>query len=128
MAKAKKKAPAGKAKTAAKPKVAPKAAKKPAAKGKRASWLDPQSNTPLIDQYARRLKSFMAAIADGEVDDAELDAQEKRLVDLMKEIEPQLEPALHARVTELLCELTAYDIMQMLNAMQSQRPQTVFRG
>jgi len=31
-------------------------------------------------------------------------------------------------VTELLCELTAYDVMQMLHAMQSSRPQTKFKG
>jgi hypothetical protein len=46
----------------------------------------------------------------------------------MKEIEPQLEPKLRDRVTELLCELTAYDMMQMLNTMQKAKPKTVFRG
>jgi hypothetical protein len=49
-------------------------------------------------------------------------------VKLMKEIEPQLEPKLHERVTELLCELTAYDLMQSLHMMQSARPATTFRG
>jgi len=46
----------------------------------------------------------------------------------MKEIEPKLEPELHDRVTQLLCELTAYDIMQSLNMMQSARPASKFRG
>jgi hypothetical protein len=117
------------AKSSAKAAVS-KAGKKPAptASGKRASWLDPKSHAPLIDQYARRLTSFMTAMADGKVDDSELDEQEARLVKLMKEIEPRLDGDLHGKVTQLLCELTAYDIMQMLHAMQAQRPQTVFRG
>jgi hypothetical protein len=46
----------------------------------------------------------------------------------MKEIEPKLDDGLHAKVTELLCELTAHDLMQMLYQMQQARPKTVFRG
>ena len=96
--------------------------------GNRASWLDDSSQTPVIDQQARKLTSFIDALADGRVDDAELAAQEKRVVALMKEIEPKLDDALHAKVTELLCELTAYDLMQTLHGMQQARPQTKFRG
>jgi hypothetical protein len=46
----------------------------------------------------------------------------------MKEIEPQLEPELRDKVTQLLCELTAYDVMQCLNSLQSARPKIQFRG
>ncbi len=67
-------------------------------------------------------------MADGKVTDAEVKAQEERVVKLMKEIEPQLDAKLHDRVTELLCELTAYDMMQMLNMMQQSRPASKFRG
>jgi hypothetical protein len=67
-------------------------------------------------------------MADGKVTDAELKAQEGRVVELLKEIEPQLEPNLHARVTQLLCELTAYDVMQMLNMLEQSRPASKFRG
>ena len=67
-------------------------------------------------------------MADGKVDDAEIKAQEARLVALMKEVEPLLDDALHEKVTQLLCELTAYDLMQMLHQMQQARPQTMFRG
>ncbi len=98
------------------------------ASGPRKSWLDAEAHKPVIDKYARSLKSFLAAMEDGRIDDSELDAQERRLVALMKEIEPQLPATLHARVTELLCELTAYDIMQMLHTMQGARPQSEFRG
>lgn len=93
----------------------------------RSSWLDKQ-DTPLIDTYARRMDSFVQTVADGKVDQAEIKAQEARLVRLMKEIEPQLDDTLHEKVTQLLCELTAYDLMQMLHTIQQNRPRTVFRG
>jgi hypothetical protein len=67
-------------------------------------------------------------MADGIVDKAELKAQEARLVALMKEIEPGLDDALHEKITHLLCELTAYDLMQMMHALQVARPKTEFRG
>ena len=94
----------------------------------KSSWFDESSNAPVIAEQAKRLDSFLEAIADGKVTDAELKSQEERLVKLMKEIEPQLEPKLHDRVTQLLCELTAYDMMQAFNMMQASRPKTVFRG
>jgi hypothetical protein len=47
-------------------------------------------------------------------------------VDLMKEVEPLLDNALHEKVTRLLCELTAYDLMQTLNLMRP--PARRFRG
>ena len=46
----------------------------------------------------------------------------------MQEIEPQLDDALHEKITRLLCEMTAYNLMQMLHAMQQARPKTEFRG
>lgn len=95
---------------------------------RRSSWLDANSHKPLIDQYARQLTSFMEAIADGRIEKSELDAQEGRLTRLMKEIEPQLSNPLHEKITRLLCELTAYDLMQMLHSMQENRPQTTFHG
>jgi hypothetical protein len=82
----------------------------------------------LIEQYARQLDSFLETMADGRVDTSEIQAQEARLVALMREVEPQLDDALHEKVTRLLCELTAYDLMQMLHAMQEARPKTAFRG
>ncbi len=91
-------------------------------------WFDPQTKLPMLEDKARRLDSFLTAVAAGRIDDSELKAQEERLGKLMQEIEPQLEPGLHAKVTELLCELTAYDMMQVMHAMQSSRPKFKFRG
>lgn len=107
-------------------KTTPKASR-PTSKARR-SWLNKTGQTPQIESYARKLRSFINALADGVVDDSEVESQEQGLVRLMKEIEPQLDDALHARVTELLCELTAYDIMRLLHAMHATRPKGVFRG
>src|SRR5437763_16119193 len=92
------------------------------------SWWDDKAQTPLIDTYVQTLGTFVEAMADGRIDDTELAAQEKRLTTLMKEVEPSLSDAQHAQVTKLLCELTAYNVMQTLNSLQSARPKSTFRG
>jgi hypothetical protein len=97
-------------------------------KSKRTSWFDEKSHTILINEYVQQLASFIETMADGKVDANELEAQQERLVVLMKEVEPQLDDAVHEKVTRLLCELAAYDVMQMIYAMQEARPKTVFRG
>ena len=92
------------------------------------SWFDEKTQTPLIDQQARQLDTFLKTMEDGIVDEAEIKAQEGRLVALMKEVEPQLSGELHHKVTQLLCELSAYDIMRMMHEIQAARPRTKFRG
>lgn len=94
----------------------------------RQSWLDDESQTPLIDEYTQRLSSFVEAIADGHIDDHELATQEQRLVAAMKATEATLDDATHARVTQLLCEMTAYNVMQTLYSLQANRPKTAFKG
>jgi hypothetical protein len=94
----------------------------------KSQWFDEASDTPIIAEQSRRLDSFLMAVADGRVDQRELEEQEHRLVALMREIEPQLEPELHEKITRLLCELTAYDMMNVMNMMQQARPATKFRG
>ena len=94
----------------------------------RMSWLDTEARTPIIDLYAQQLDSFISTIADGKVDENELQSQEARLVQLMQEIEPQLDDAMHEKITRLLCELTAYDIMQVLHTMQQAQPHATFQG
>ena len=121
---AKKVKPAGKKAKAPKTKAAP----RPKRSRSISSWFDVASHKPLIAEQARRLKTFLAAVADGLIDEAELEAQEKRLVQVMKEVQPLLEPGLHAKVTELLCELTAYDLMQVMHSFHQARPKTTFRG
>lgn len=102
---------------------------KPAAKkGGKSKWFDEATNLPLIAEKAKQLKGFLGAVADGVVEKKELKAQEERLVQAMKEVEPLLNAEQHAKVTELLCELTAYDLMQVMHAFHKARPQTQFHG
>jgi hypothetical protein len=101
---------------------------KPTKSAKRISWVDARSQTPAIEAYARQLDSFIETMADGRVDASEIKAQEKRLVELMKSVESKLNDEQHEKVSQLLCELTAYDIMQMLFTFQESRPKTVFKG
>jgi hypothetical protein len=92
------------------------------------AWFDAAKHTSLIADKARRTDSFVSAMADGRIDAGEIAAQEGRLVALMAEIEPQLNPQLHSKITELLCELTVYDFMQALASLDQARPKTTFRG
>jgi hypothetical protein len=130
MAKKKSKSkPPAKAKVKARPAPAKtKPAAKKATTAAKSTWLDAESHQPAIEKFARRLKPFVEAMADGKIDEAELKAQEGRLVKLMKEVEPALPSELHAKVTQLLYELTAYDMMQILHQMEQARPKTVFQG
>ena len=91
-------------------------------------WFDDATEAPLLAEYARKLDSFIDAISDAVVESKELAAQEKRVVDLMKEVEPLLSPEAHEKVTRLLCEVTAYDLMHALHMAGKARPKTVFRG
>ncbi len=92
------------------------------------AWFDGAKHTSLIAEKAQQAESFLAAMADGRVDESEVAAQENRLVALMAEIEPQLSAELHAKVTDLLCELTVYDFMQAMISLEQSRPKTTFRG
>jgi hypothetical protein len=96
--------------------------------GKKSHWLDDDTDEPMIAEQAQRLEAFLAAMADGRVDEGELQAQQQRLANLMREVEPLLDEKLHAKVTQLLCELTAYDMMHAVYTMQQARPKTAFRG
>ena len=94
----------------------------------RQSWLDEETQEVLIDDYAEKLGSFIDAMADGRIDASELSAQEQRLISAMKEVEPKLDDELHAKVTKLLCELSAFNVMQLLHTIGEARPATQFQG
>ncbi len=94
----------------------------------RSHWLDDKTETPLIDQYVQRLGSFLDAMADGRIEAHELKEQEARVVALMKTIEPELSGELHEQVTHLLCELSAYNIMNTIHQIMEKQPKTRFRG
>ena len=94
----------------------------------RQSWLDDSGESSLIDEYVQKLTHFVDTMADGRVDAGELAAQEKRLTSALREVEAGLDDATHAKVTRLLCELTAYNVMQTLHGLDLARAQSTFRG
>jgi len=87
----------------------------------RKSWLDDKGETTLIDGYAQQSTDFIQAMADGKIDKGEVEQQEAKLVALMKKIEPNLSDEQHAEITELLCEMSAFNVMQMLNVLHQSR-------
>ena len=91
----------------------------------RQSWLDEETNEVKIDDYAQKLTSFLDAMADGRVDEAEVASHEESLATLMKEIEPTLDDETHAKITRLLCETSAFSIMQFVHQMQQARERAV---
>ena len=44
----------------------------------------------------------------------------------MKALEPKLSDELHAQVTSVMIELTAYNIMRLLHELQTERARTAF--
>lgn len=94
----------------------------------RQSWLDDETQEVMIDDYAQKLSTFIDALADGKIDAGEVKAQEERLADAMKAVESELDDELHAKVTALLCELTAFNLMNMLHEMNEARPKVQFQG
>jgi hypothetical protein len=92
----------------------------------RTSWFDDKAEHEGIQEKAQKLDSFTSALADGVVSKQEVDGQEKRLVAAMKTLEPALSDDLHAKVTTVLVELSAYNIMRLLHELHSERARMAF--
>jgi hypothetical protein len=90
------------------------------------SWFDERAEHPTLHERVEKLESFTAAMADGVVDKQELNGQEQRLIAAMKSLEPKLSPELHAQVTSVMIELTAYNVMRLLHELQAERARVVF--
>lgn len=87
----------------------------------RISWIDPETNELRIEGYAKKLPPFTRAFSDGVISEQEISDQQARLTDLMKFIEPALNDEMHAKVTKMVIELTAFNIMQFVYQMQQER-------
>jgi hypothetical protein len=81
----------------------------------------------VIQEQLMKLDSFTSALADGVVSFDELNSQERRLVAAMRTLENELNDDLHAKVTTVLVELTAYDVMRLLHELQAERARLAFR-
>ena len=92
----------------------------------RSSWFDDKAKHPLIDAQVQKLESFTNALADGVISKQELTGQEERLVTAMKKVEAELGDDLHAKVTTLLVELSAYNVMRLLHELQTERARMAF--
>ena len=92
----------------------------------RTSWFEDKAKQPLIDAQVQKLESFTSALADGMVSKQELTSQEQRLMDAMKKVEGELSDDLHSKVTALLVELSAYNVMRLLHELQTERARMAF--
>jgi predicted transcriptional regulator len=92
----------------------------------RTSWFDENADHPIVQEQVSKLDSFTTALADGIVDEKELQKQESRLVAAMKQLEPQLDDELHGKVTTVLVEITAYNIMRLLHELHAERARMAF--
>jgi hypothetical protein len=93
----------------------------------RISWFDDKAEHPMIQEQISKLDSFTSAMADGVVSETELSGQESRLVASMKTLEADLSDALHAKVTTVLVELSAYNVMRLLHELQAERARMAFK-
>ena len=89
----------------------------------RMNWFDENTKHAVIDEQVEKLASFADAMADGVIQRQELDAQERSLVAVMQEGEGLLTDEQHAKVTRLLVELSAYNVMRTLHELHSSRLQ-----
>jgi hypothetical protein len=87
----------------------------------RISWFDEKTHMPIIDEQVQNLSSFVDAMADGVIDDTELHKQQSSVVEAMKAVEGELNDEQHGKVTRLMIELSAYNIMRLLHELQQSR-------
>ena len=92
----------------------------------RTSWFDENDAHPVVLESVSKLESFTSAMADGVIEKNELAGQEQRLVAAMKHVEAALSDELHEKVTNVLVELTAYNVMRLLHELQSERARVAF--
>ena len=92
----------------------------------RVGWFDEKTHVPVIDEQVHRLSTFVEAMADGVIDNAELEKQTSSVVAAMRAVEGELNDAQHDKVTRLLVELSAYNIMRLLHELQQTRVQRAF--
>ena len=91
----------------------------------RMNWFDENTKHTVIDEQVEKLASFADAMADGIIERQELERQERSLVAVMQDVEGSLTDEQHAKVTRLLVELSAYNVMRTLHELHAHRLQNV---
>ena len=69
----------------------------------RADWFDDKKDVPVIDEQMNKLE------------------EQSSVVKAMKAVEADLDDSQHAKVTRLLMELSAYNVMRLLHELQQKR-------
>jgi predicted transcriptional regulator len=92
----------------------------------RASWFDDSAEHPVIQEQVEKLASFTSAMEDGVISTQELNGQEQRMVAAMKKVEDELNDDLHSKVTTMLVEMTAYNVMRLLHELQVEHTRRTF--
>lgn len=91
----------------------------------RTNWFD-DSELPIIEEQVHKLESFTEAMADGVIEKQELERQQDSLVQAMRDVEAELNDGQHAKVTRLLVELSAYNVMRLLHELHTRQLQKAF--
>jgi ribosomal protein S13 len=94
----------------------------------RISWFDEETHMPVIDEQVHKLSTFVDAMADGVIDDAELHKQQSSVVQAMEAVEGDLTDEQHSKITRLMVELSAYNIMRLLHELQRTRRERTAAG
>lgn len=94
----------------------------------RINWLDEDTDLPALEQHVQQLEHFTNSLADGVIDAKELAKQNDAVVAAMKAVQDELSDEQHAKVTTLLVELTALNIMTTLHELTAQRLEKVVGG
>jgi hypothetical protein len=94
----------------------------------RISWFDETKHLPVIDEQAQKLDTFVEAMADGVIDKKELENQQESLIQAMRAVEADLNDEQHAKITRLLIELSAYNIMRLLHELQAEKLQRAVKS
>lgn len=91
----------------------------------RINWLDDETDLPALEEHVQQLEHFTQSMADGVIDAQELSKQNDAVVAAMKAVQDELSDEQHAKVTRLLVELTALNIMQTLHELAGERVRKV---
>jgi hypothetical protein len=87
----------------------------------RIDWLDEDTNAPSLEERALKLKHFMDSMADGVIDQEELTTQSEAVASAMRAVQDDLTDEQHAKVTDILVEMTAFNIMKTLHELAVSR-------
>jgi hypothetical protein len=78
----------------------------------RTNWFDPTSSQPVFDQQVGRMASWQAAIADGVITPAELNAQQERVDKLQKMTDDRLDNDQKLLLAEAISEINKLEGLQ----------------